>query len=64
MKIEDLKGKSADELTALLVERKKELLNLRFRKAVGELENTSRFRQARREIARIMTVMTQTKKAA
>lgn len=64
MKIEDLKGKSADELKAMLVERKKELLNLRFRKAAGELENTSRFKQARKEIARIFTLVNQKNKAA
>ena len=64
MKIEELKGKSADELKAMVVERKKELLNLRFRKAAGELENTSRFKQARKEIARIFTLVNQKNKAA
>lgn len=63
MKIEELKGKSEDELGAMVAERKKEMLNLRFRKAAGELENTSRFKQLRKEIARILTLANQ-KKAA
>jgi large subunit ribosomal protein L29 len=64
MKIADIKGKTADELQAMLVERKKELLNLRFRKASGEMENTSRFKQVRKEIARILTLANQSNKAA
>ena len=64
MTLDDIKGKTPDELKALIVERKKELLNLRFRKAAGELENTSRFKQVRKEIARILTLVNQTKKAA
>jgi len=52
---ETLKGKTADELTAQVAELKKELFNLRFQKAAGELTNTSRFRVAKREIARILT---------
>lgn len=63
MKIEDIKSKTPDELNAMLAERKKEMLNLRFRKAAGELENTSRFKQVRKEIARILTLANQ-KKAA
>lgn len=49
------KGKTAEELTAQVAELKKELFNLRFQKAAGELTNTSRFRVAKREIARILT---------
>jgi large subunit ribosomal protein L29 len=49
------KGKSADELNAQVAELKKELFNLRFQKASGELTNTSRFRVAKKEIARILT---------
>ncbi len=64
MNVDDIKGKTADELKAMLTERKKELLNLRFRKAAGELENSSRFKQVRKEIARILTVTTSQKKAA
>lgn len=52
---DEFKGKSADELKAMLAERKKELLNLRFQKATGELANTARFKQLRKEIAQIKT---------
>lgn len=55
MKYEDLKGKSVDELNKILAERKKELFNLRFQKATGELEKTHRFAQAKKEIARVKT---------
>lgn len=58
-KDESLKGKSADELQGKVAELKKELFNLRFQKAQGELTNTSRFRAAKREIARIMTQLNQ-----
>ncbi len=64
MKMDELKGKSADELKEMKGFFKKELLNLRFQKASGELENTARMRQVRRDIARINTVLSQTKKAA
>lgn len=52
---DNYKGKSADELNAQVSELKKELFNLRFQKAQGELNNTARFREAKREIARILT---------
>jgi large subunit ribosomal protein L29 len=52
-------GKSADELKVQVAELKKELFNLRFQKASGELTNTSRFRAAKREIARILTHLRQ-----
>lgn len=57
MKVEDLKGKSADELTDQLLALKKEAFNLRFQRASGQLENTARIREVRRDIARIKTVM-------
>lgn len=53
------KGKSADELNAQVTELKKELFNLRFQKAAGELTNTSRFKEAKKEIARILTELNQ-----
>lgn len=53
------KGKSADDLKAQVSELKKELFNLRFQKAQGELNNTARFREAKREIARILTHLRQ-----
>lgn len=58
-KDESLKGKSADELQGKIAELKKELFNLRFQKAAGELNNTSRFRAAKKEIARILTQLNQ-----
>ncbi|HEX6752510.1 MAG TPA: 50S ribosomal protein L29 [Solirubrobacterales bacterium] len=45
-----------DELIAKLIDAKQEAFNLRFRKATGELENTARVGQARRDIARLLTV--------
>jgi large subunit ribosomal protein L29 len=61
MKMEDLAGKTPDELKDMLGSMKKELFNLRFQKATGELANTSRFRELRRNIARVMTVMSEMK---
>jgi large subunit ribosomal protein L29 len=59
MKAEELKGKSPDELNDQLIQLKKEQFNLRFQKASGQLENTARVRQVRRDIARIKTVLSQ-----
>jgi large subunit ribosomal protein L29 len=64
MKVEDLRAKSTDQLKTELVALKKEAFNLRFQKASGQLENTSRVRQVRRDIARIQTLLTQTARAA
>jgi large subunit ribosomal protein L29 len=50
-------GKSSDELRDMLVDLKKEQFNLRFQKASGQLENTARVRQVRRDIARVKSVM-------
>ena len=61
---EHYKGKSVEELQGAVADLKKELFNLRFQKASGELSNQSRFRVARREIARILTHLRQTKNAA
>ena len=57
--VEDLKTKSAAELNDELVAAKKELFNLRFQNATNQLDNTSRIKEVRRNIARIQTVMTQ-----
>ncbi len=56
MKAQDLLGKSSDELKDQLISLKKEQFNLRFQKASGQLENTARVREIRRDIARIKTV--------
>jgi large subunit ribosomal protein L29 len=55
--IADFRGKTPDELKDKTLELKKELFNLRFQVATGELSNNSRFRAVRRDIARIQTVM-------
>ena len=60
---EDLKAKSAEELQQELVDAKKELFNLRFQNATNQLDNTSRIKDVRRNIARIQTAITQKAKA-
>ena len=59
MKGEDVRAKTADELVDQLRDLKKEQFNLRFQQATGQLENTSRYRVIRRDIARIKTVLGQ-----
>ena len=62
--VEDLKAKSAAELNEELVAAKKELFNLRFQNATNQLDNTSRIKEVRRNIARIQTVITEEANAA
>ncbi len=57
--VEDLKAKSAAELNKELVAAKKELFNLRFQNATNQLDNTSRIKEVRKNIARIQTVIAQ-----
>ncbi|MBV8132623.1 MAG: 50S ribosomal protein L29 [Alphaproteobacteria bacterium] len=57
MKAADLRTRTADELTEQLDTLGRESFNLRFQRANGQLENTSRVRQVRRDIARIKTVL-------
>jgi len=57
MKARDLRTRNRDELRDQLLELKKEQFNLRFQKATGQLENTARMRQVRRDIARIKTIL-------
>ena len=57
--VEVLKAKSAAELNEELVAAKKELFNLRFQNATNQLENTSRIKEVRKNIARIQTVITE-----
>ena len=57
--VEDLKAKSASELQEELVAAKKELFNLRFQNATNQLDNTSRIKEVRKNIARIQTVISQ-----
>ena len=56
MKAEDVRALSPDQLADELLKLKKEQFNLRFQKATGQLENTARQREIRRDIARIKTV--------
>ena len=55
--VEDLKSKSAAELNEELVAAKKELFNLRFQNATNQLDNTSRIKEVRKNIARIQTIL-------
>ena len=61
--VKNLKQKSAAELNDELVAAKKELFNLRFQNATNQLDNTSRIREVRKNIARIQTIMTEQAKA-
>ena len=62
--VEELKAKSAAELQDELVAAKKELFNLRFQNATNQLDNTSRIKEVRKNIARIQTVITEKAKVA
>ena len=64
MKASDVRAKSKDELNTQLAELRKEQFNLRFQRASGQLENTSRVRAVRRDIARIMTALGQRQRPA
>ena len=59
MNANELKAKTPDQLREELVALKKEAFNLRFQKATGQLENTARSRQVRRDAARGKTVLNQ-----
>jgi large subunit ribosomal protein L29 len=61
MKADELKGKTIDELSKMLLDLKKEQVNQRFQKAAGQLEKTSEIRKVRRDIARLKTAQTQVK---
>lgn len=62
--VESLKAKTASELNEELVAAKKELFNLRFQNATNQLDNTSRIKEVRKNIARIQTVITEKSKLA
>ncbi len=64
MKVEDLRQNSEDELKQHVLDLKKEAFNLRFQRASGQLENTSRVCQVRRDIARVKTVLHQRRQPA
>ena len=62
--LEELKTQSVEDLSAQLVEAKKELFNLRFQNATNQLDNTSRIKEVRKNIARIQTIITEKEKVA
>ena len=64
MKAADLRTRTGDELGDELEKLSKEIFNLRFQRASGQLENTARVRQARRDIARIKTVLGERRRQA
>ena len=64
MKAADLREKTPDQLRESLAQLKKEAFNLRFQKATGQLENTSRMQAVRRDAARVKTILNQKAAAA
>ena len=62
--VEELKAKTTAELNEELVAAKKELFNLRFQNATNQLDNTSRIKEVRKNIARIQTVITEKARVA
>lgn len=64
MKPSEIRDKTLDQLDDELVRLKKEQFNLRFQRASGQLENTSRVRAVRRDIARLQTIARQKRAAA
>ena len=59
----ELNAKSLEELQSELVAAKKELFNLRFQNATNQLDNTSRIKEVRKNIARIQPLITEAKRA-
>jgi large subunit ribosomal protein L29 len=64
MKAADVRAKTNDELKSELDQLAKERFNLRFQKASGQLENTNRVRQVRRDMARIKTILAERARAS
>ena len=60
----DVRAKTPDERSALLLDLRKEQFNLRFQRATGQLEGTGRIREVRREIARVKTIQAETSRSA
>jgi large subunit ribosomal protein L29 len=59
MKVDEVRAMTLDQLSDELLKLKKERFNLRFQRATGQLENTARVREVRRDIARIHTIARQ-----
>ncbi len=64
MKITEIREKTSAELTELLKEQKKELFNLRFQHAINQLDNPQKIVEAKKTIAKILTVITEKEKQA
>ena len=64
MKAAELREKTPDQLREELASLKKESFNLRFQQATGQLENTSRMRSAKRDTARVLTILNEKSKAS
>jgi large subunit ribosomal protein L29 len=60
----DVRAKTPDELSGLLLDLRKEQFNLRFQRATGQQEGVGRVRQVRREIARVKTILTEKNRPA
>ena len=56
-KVTDIRAKSPDELSGMLLDLRKEQFNLRFQRATGQLEALGRIKAVRRDIARVKTVL-------
>jgi large subunit ribosomal protein L29 len=63
-KATDVRVKTPDELSGLLLDLRKEQFNLRFQQATGQQEGVSRVKQVRREIARVKTIMAEKQRAS
>ena len=63
LSVEDIRRMTVDQMDDEILKLKKERFNLRFQRATGQLENTSRLREARRDIARIKTIARQKRQA-
>ena len=63
MEINEIRELTVDELNAKLKELKTELFNLRFQLAINQLENTNRIPEVKRDIARVMTILSEKKEA-
>lgn len=61
LKVENLRALTEDQLTDKLIALKKEQFNLRFQKAIGQLEKTARVREVRRALAKVKTIMAEKK---
>ena len=60
----DIRGKSADELKAMVLDLRKEQFNLRFQAATGQTEGVGRVRKVRRDIARVKTIQAERARSA